>query len=107
MSVLAPGNAVIFNLFMANTDLIFLMSSAVNTDVNRVGQTNGDTGAGRDALRLGGGDQQQQGDQISQMQAAAAGQHMMSPGEDHMRQQTSHSGHTGDQNTDMRQQQER
>ena len=75
------------------------LSTVNSTDVNRVGQSNGDAGggAGRDPLRIASGE----GGELNQMQ----GGHMMSPGQpDQMRHQT-HAGHTG-QDTgagDMRQ----
>ena len=79
----------------------FSFHSTVNsTDVNRVGQSNGEAaggGGGRDPLRIASGE----GGELNQMQ----GGHMMSPGEDQMRHQT-HAGHTGQETGtqgDMRQ----
>ena len=68
------------------------LSAAVNSDVNRVpGQSNGEAGAGRDPLRINSGE-------TGPGDMAGAGQgmvtsHMMSPGQEHLRQQTQHTGH--------------
>ena len=71
--------------------------SAVNSDVNRVGQSNGEAGAGRDPLRINSGEAGA-GAELGQMGGAGAG-HMMSPGQEHMR----HGQHGQDTQGDMRQ----
>ena len=68
--------------------------STVNSDVNRVGQSNGEAGV-RDPLRINSGEA---GTDMGQM--GGNGGHMMSPGQEHMRQ--TH-GHTGQDQGDMRQ----
>ena len=71
-----------------------LLHSAVDTGaVNRVGQqANGE--AGRDPLRINSGE-------APDMNAMSGNGHMMSPGQEHMRQ-AGHGGHGG-QEGDMRQ----